>query len=207
MENEMGTGKRYNDGKLRYDLVQADAHEGMVKVLTFGAKKYADRNWEKGMAWSKIISSLKRHIAAFEKGEDFDQESGLLHADHIACNAHFLSGYYRLYPQGDDRPHEYLNPKKIGLDIDQVLADCVGAVMERFPEMTDRSVYWRCPTFAKYFAQVKDDPSFYLNMKPLLDPKSLPFEPHCYITSRACSTEVTQEWLDKMGFPKAKFII
>ena len=60
-------GLRFNEGKLRYDLVNPQAHEGMVDILTFGATKYASRNWERGMAWSKVISSLKRHLAAIEK--------------------------------------------------------------------------------------------------------------------------------------------
>lgn len=54
-------GLRYNSGKLRYDLVHPEAHEGMIKVLTYGAIKYEDRNWERGMAWSNVIASMKRH--------------------------------------------------------------------------------------------------------------------------------------------------
>lgn len=96
-------GLRFNKGKLRYDLVHPYAHEGLVKVLTFGSSKYEDRNWEKGMSWSSVIASMKRHIAEFEKGNDYDEESGLLHIDHIQCNAHFLSAYAKEYRQGDDR--------------------------------------------------------------------------------------------------------
>ena len=66
-------GLRFNEGKTRHDLVPAFAQEQYAKVLTKGAEKYAERNWEKGMAWSKVLSSLKRHILAFEKGEDFDK--------------------------------------------------------------------------------------------------------------------------------------
>ena len=29
----------------------------------------------------------------------------------------------------------------------------------------------------------------------------IPFEPHCYITSRACPNGWTAEWLEKNGFP------
>lgn len=197
-------GLRFNEGKLRYDLVQADAHEGMVRVLTFGANKYADRNWEKGMKWSYVLSSLKRHIAAIERGEDYDKESGLLHADHVACNAHFLSGYYRIYPQGDDRPHKYLKLMKVGLDIDEVIADCVGGLMRWFPEdMITRPKHWNDPMFGKLFPLVKDNANFWLSLEPKMDPSTLPFEPHCYITSRPCDTAVTKEWLDYHGFPVA----
>ena len=119
-------GLRFNAGKTRYDLVPAFAQEQYAKVLTKGAEKYAERNWENGMKWSKVTASLKRHLAAYEAGEDYDKETGLLHAAHIMCNAAFLTEYYKIYPQGDDRPHNYLRRAKIGLDIDEVLADWVG---------------------------------------------------------------------------------
>jgi uncharacterized HAD superfamily protein len=196
-----GGGLRYNEGKLRYDLIHPDAQKGLAQVLTRGAQKYAERNWERGMKWSDVLSSLKRHLAAIEAGEDFDPETGLLHADHLQCNAHFLSAYYRIYPQGDNRPHKYLNHKKIGLDIDGVLADFVGAMMELFPEMTDRSKYWNDPHIRSNFNKINKDKEFWLNIKPLLT--ELPFEPHCYITARSIGAEVTQEWLKKHGFPTA----
>jgi hypothetical protein len=200
----MAEGLRYNEGKLRYDLVQADAHRGMVEVLTFGAKKYAERNWERGMAWSKVISSLKRHIAKIEEGEDYDVESGLLHADHVQCNAHFLSAYYRIYPKGDDRPHKYLRQPKIGLDIDEVIADWVGAMMEKFPnEITERAIHWNSYELLRNFPLVKEDPEFWLNIKPKTSPVELPFEPHCYITARPIPSELTEQWLALNGFPKA----
>ena len=114
-------GLRDNVGKLRYDLLHPSAIKRLVEVLTFGSTKYAERNWEKGMKWTTVIASLKRHLAAIEQGEDYDKESGLLHIDHLQCNAHFLSAYYTIYPQGDNRP---MKPKPdIGLDVDGVIAD------------------------------------------------------------------------------------
>lgn len=198
---EKGSGLRANEGKPRYDLVHPDALGGMVDVLTVGAKKYAERNWELGMPWSKVLASLKRHLAKIESGEDYDEETGLLHADHLQCNAHFLSAYYSIYPQGDDRPHKYLNPNKIGLDIDEVLADFVGGMMKKYPEMEKRPIYWNDPHIAQYFPEVIDDDSFWLSLEAKVD--ELPFEPHCYITSRPCSTELTKRWLAIKGFPVA----
>lgn len=203
----MSEGLRYNQGKPRYDLVQADAHEGMVKVLTFGATKYADRNWENGMAWSKVIASMKRHIAAIEKGEDFDPESGLLHADHIQCNAHFLSAYYRIAPQYDDRPHKFLKPRKIGLDIDGVLADFITAINQRLGVDTDRPVtHWNDPVIRNGFDSIKKDKEFWATLPVLTQPETIPFEPHCYVTSRSIDQEVTQKWLDDNGFPSATLV-
>lgn len=40
--------------------------------LEYGALKYSDRNWEKGLPWQQMIDSLKRHIDDFERGKDYD---------------------------------------------------------------------------------------------------------------------------------------
>lgn len=200
----MGGGLRYNKGKLRYDLVQTEAHRDMVKVLTMGAEKYADRNWELGMKWSVVLQSLKRHLEAFERGEDFDKESGELHIAHLACNAHFLNAYYYLYPQGDDRPKKWLNLPKIGLDIDEVLCDWVNAWRVRFNIKNVPNSWFFDREIKKRFEEMKNSGEldiFYSNLNPLISGEELPFVPHCYITSRPVSTEVTTAWLDKHGFP------
>lgn len=201
MGEQKGGGLRFNTGKPRYDLLHPVAQAGIVRVLTKGAEKYAERNWEAGMKWSNVISSLKRHLAAIERGEDYDPETGELHIDHVQCNAHFLSAYYKIFPQGDDRPHMYLTQDKIGLDIDEVLADFVGGMMEKFPQMDKRPIYWNDPHIAQNFPEVINDDKFWLGLKPKVE--ELPFEPHCYITSRPCSTAITQQWLSEHGFPVA----
>jgi hypothetical protein len=125
-------GLRFDEGKNRLDLLPPFAINEFAKVMTAGAIKYAEKNWEKGMSWSKVIASAKRHLQAIESGEDFDAETGLLHAAHLMCNAAFLTEYYKIHPMGDDRAHSYLKPFKIGLDIDEVLADFTGAYCEKF---------------------------------------------------------------------------
>jgi hypothetical protein len=193
-------GLRFNDGKIRHDLIPQFAQNEYSKVLTKGAEKYAERNWELGMKWSKVIASLKRHTAAFERGEDFDPETGLLHTAHIMCNAAFLTEYYKIYPQGDDRPHNYLRRAKIGLDIDEVLADWVGHWTkfhgQEVPETWnfDRNI-------SEKFKALSNDKDWWLSIPVKTNPKDIHFEPHCYITSRSIPKEWTEEWLDKNGFP------
>ena len=198
-----GEGLRYNKDKTRYDLIPPYAQQQYARVLTEGAKKYELRNWEKGMPWTTVLASLKRHVAAFEFGNDLDPETGVLHTAHIMCNAAFLTEYYRIYPQGDDRPHMYLKTPRIGLDIDEVICNWVGGWTEAFdmevPEnwVFDRNIVGR---FEKMEKQGTLD-DFYLDLEPLVEPSEIPFEPHCYVTSRPVATEVTNEWLDKNGFP------
>lgn len=196
-------GIRYNQGKIRYDLLPPHAIEQLAKILTMGANKYADRNWEKGMNWTSTVASLKRHLAAFEKGEDKDPESGLLHMAHIMCNAAFITEYYKIYPQGDDRPHRYLNEPKIGLDIDEVLCNWVGGWTSKWNLDVPRSWFFDRDIMER-FERMREEGTledFYMNLKPLLDPNDIPFEPHCYITSRPVDVKVSEAWLDMWGFP------
>jgi len=203
----MSEGLRFNEGKTRHDLVPAFAQEQYARVLTKGAQKYAERNWEKGMPWSKILSSLERHLYAVKKGEDFDKETGLLHSAHIMCNAAFLTEYYKIYPQGDDRVLPYLTQKRVGIDIDDVLADFIGEFCNRFnlPE----AEFWEFDAgFAEHYKEILEDENFYANLKTKLSPKDMQFEPVVYITSRLPEVQaITEEWLfEKNRYPFAPLI-
>lgn len=194
------SGVKYDQNKLRFDLVPPFAFENFVKVLGMGARKYSDRNWEKGMDWSRLIASLKRHIHAFETGEDYDPESGLLHMAHVATNAMFLLEFYEIFPQGDDRVLPYKRHPRVGLDIDEVLADFIGGYTEKYG--LENAESWNFdPKIKERLEELKNNKEFWMNLKIKTPPSELPFEPVCYITSRPCPVEWTVEWLHKNGFP------
>ena len=96
-------GDRFNEGKPRWSLVPQSALIPMVRVLEFGAKKYGDYNWVKGLSIRETCESLKRHLDAFMEGEDDDPESKLSHIGHIQCNALFLSWMMENRKDLDDR--------------------------------------------------------------------------------------------------------
>ena len=105
-----GTGARYNAGKAPLDMIPLHLLEGAARVFEQATKRkvnpYPRWNWAKGMPWSVPIGCIKRHLAAMERGEDRDQDSGELHVDHMMCNLLMLIQYYRMYREGDDRcPH------------------------------------------------------------------------------------------------------
>src|ERR1700682_117718 len=97
------SGSHFDEGKPRVDLLDADALEGIAKILTFGASKYADHNWRGGIAYSRIIGSILRHLFAILRAEDVDAESGLPHIDHLSCDAMFLSYFMKNRKDLDDR--------------------------------------------------------------------------------------------------------
>ena len=215
-----GKGLRFNSDKLRFDLVHPQAHQDMVEVLTYGANKYTvydengvmindgANNWRNGLGWKSVIASLKRHISAIELGEDYDngeKGSGLLHIAHAACNIHFLNAFYYDFPQGDDRFKSILNQPKIGLDIDEVLCGFATGWCEKY-EMdipTNWDFDWDMGERFKGMIDNNKLDDFYLSLKPLINPITLPFIPACYITSRPVDLSVTKRWLSEHKFPVA----
>ena len=91
VKNNKGT--KNDSGKTRLDLITPEFIEELGKVLTLGAKKYADYNWQKNLETNRIYAALLRHANAYHKGEHKDPESGLSHMAHVACNAMFLLWY------------------------------------------------------------------------------------------------------------------
>lgn len=213
MSTEKGKGLRYDEGKILHELIPAHAMNELAKVYSMGAKKYAPHNWRKGMQWSRVIASLKRHLNAIERGEDYDGipgeekdgHSGMLHAAHVAWNAITLLEYYKIYPQGDDRQHEYLSRNKVGLDIDEVLCDFIKGWHEYWGESSKPSSWFYDRKMGERFKEMRDKgvlDEFYLSLQPKISPSDIPFEPHCYVTSRPVDTVITETWLAMHGFPQ-----
>lgn len=215
-------GLRFNTGKVRFDLLEPYAIEQLAMVFTRGANKYADHNWLKGMDWSKVLASLERHINAFKNGEDLDVDpnckecnegtckshTGLLHMAHAAWNCMALVSYYKYHPELDDRIKNIIKPKRIGLDIDDVLASFLPKWCElhNVPLPTawsfDRTIRDKFDEMS-YNGKLND---FYLSLDVKTKPEDIPFEPVVYITSRPCASEITEQWLDMHGFPVAPVV-
>lgn len=105
-----GSGARYNDGKADISLIPLCTLEDEARVWMYGKQKYAAWNWAKGMDWSVPLACAMRHIAAWQRGEELDAESGLPHLAHAMCNLRMLTLYSKTYPEGDDRPPKELMP-------------------------------------------------------------------------------------------------
>lgn len=59
--------------KLRYDLFPPSLAE-VAKVYTIGAKKYGDNDYLEGMAWSRVISAMLRHLWDWIWGKKIDED-------------------------------------------------------------------------------------------------------------------------------------
>lgn len=110
MGSELAQGVKHDGEKPRWDLLPWDAVEQVVLVLNFGANKYADRNWEKGIVWSRVFAAAIRHLWTWFQakllGQDgTDPETGYSHLAHAGCCVLFLLAYEtRRMEAFDDRP-------------------------------------------------------------------------------------------------------
>lgn len=84
-----GGGMKADIDKSRWDLLDWDFLEEVSDVMTFGAKKYDDYNWQKCYE-ARLFAAMMRHIRAHDKGETIDPESGKTHLAHACCGLMFL---------------------------------------------------------------------------------------------------------------------
>lgn len=96
-------GVKFDHGKTRFDLLPPEGVEAVAVILTNGATKYGDRNWEQGMDWSRPFGACLRHLFAWWGGEKLDRDSGKSHLWHAACNIFFLITYEKRNIGKDDR--------------------------------------------------------------------------------------------------------
>lgn len=95
-----------SDGKGRYDLITPFGIRRLAIWYELGAKKYADRNWEKGMPFSRYVDSAKRHLDKYIMGMEDE--------DHLAAAAWNILSIMHHEELGqtefNDMPH-YLSQK------------------------------------------------------------------------------------------------
>lgn len=112
-EAAQGEGRKDDGGKVRLELVPPELVFSVGAVLTFGAMKYDDRNWERGMSWGRVFGALMRHLWAWWGGKgpttksflftDTDAETEMSHLWHAGCCIAFLITYEERGAGTDDR--------------------------------------------------------------------------------------------------------
>lgn len=93
LSDPFANGQKRDACKLPLALLPTRPLEAVARVLAFGAKKYAANNWRKGIAYSRVYAAVLRHLWAWWRGEDNDQETGLPHLAHAVCELFFLLEY------------------------------------------------------------------------------------------------------------------
>lgn len=90
----MHESTKFDEGKAPMTLIDPTFTEGLAQVLGFGAAKYGVNNWRStGLKFSRVLDAAHRHLAAFERGQDCDPETGRQHMYHLAACAMFVAHY------------------------------------------------------------------------------------------------------------------
>ncbi len=108
---EVGDTAKKDEGKLRYELLPADALEELVKTYCVGATKYPKGDystWSDGMKWSRVFGALMRHSWKWWRGERYDPVDGQSHLAAMAWNALTLLAYELREIGEDNRPYKDL---------------------------------------------------------------------------------------------------
>lgn len=78
-------------GKLRLSLVPTEIIKAVARVRAYGVAKYGAAESWKSVEAERYRDALLRHVLAWwEDPDGVDEESGLPHLEHVACNVAFL---------------------------------------------------------------------------------------------------------------------
>ena len=94
-------GRKDDHDKPMWHLLPWRVLEGVVKTLTFGARKYSPDGWKRvENAKERYESALFRHFIQMKSGDYIDRESQVPHASAFLTNALILA---YLYLKPEDR--------------------------------------------------------------------------------------------------------
>lgn len=90
-ESKVCSSAKHDEGKIRPSLVPTSLIRAVAKVREYGVEKYGDPDNWKSVESCRYIDACYRHWLRFiDDPEGKDEESGLPHIWHVACNIAFL---------------------------------------------------------------------------------------------------------------------
>jgi hypothetical protein len=99
------SGRKDDQEKPPLHLIPPEFLYAIAEILAFGAKKYAPRNWESGINYSRVYRAAIGHLFDWFMKKGPDPETGKSHLWHAACCVMFLTCYeIRQMDDFDDRP-------------------------------------------------------------------------------------------------------
>jgi hypothetical protein len=122
----------------RFDLIPPEFEDALARHYGEGAKKYADRNWERGYQWHLSYRSVRSHLNAWLKGEDNDPETG---TNHLICSIWHLIALYTFQIRGLGSDTIRQVTQKVFLGAPQIQVGQGGLGQTSFP-----SGPWNSPT-------------------------------------------------------------
>lgn len=95
--------------KPRMSLIPKDAVWEIGKAFTYGESKYGSHNYKQGISISHLLDASIRHTLQFSNGEDFDEESEVLHLGCAMANLAMAIDMYYNNKKFDDRYKKEIN--------------------------------------------------------------------------------------------------
>jgi hypothetical protein len=114
------TGGEKGSKLQRFGLIPVKPLRMLAEHYGKGARKYADRNWERGYEWHLSFEAMERHAWAFWGGQDFDdheptcapecvEHTGSHHLVAVAWHAFALLEFCFTHRELDNRPSSVKN--------------------------------------------------------------------------------------------------
>lgn len=94
-----GMVRQETEGKGRFDLISPHALKRLAQTCEDGARKYNDRNWEKGCPFSDCLNHVFIHLNDYLSGKQ-DED----HLAHALWNIHALIHFEETKPWLNDLP-------------------------------------------------------------------------------------------------------
>lgn len=102
----MNQEAKRDEGKLQLSLVPTQIIRDIAEVRMYGNKKYGDPNNWKNVEMERYIDALYRHFLAFvDDPSSIDDESGIPHYKHMACNMAFICHMMKYGEENEDKPY------------------------------------------------------------------------------------------------------
>jgi predicted HAD superfamily Cof-like phosphohydrolase len=100
-----GFAPKFDNYKVRVDLLPIYPMTAIAEVFAFGASKYFANSYRQGetVAWSRTYGSILRHLFAFWSGDNIDPESGKSHLAHAGTQLMILMEHTKHNQNKDDR--------------------------------------------------------------------------------------------------------
>lgn len=80
-----GSKRDTREGKGRFDLIPSYALKRLAQHFENGAKKYDERNWEKGQPLARYLDSAIRHAYAYLAGSRDEDHLAAIAWNALAC--------------------------------------------------------------------------------------------------------------------------
>ena len=113
MTNTTNKSLKSDQNKLRFSLVPQNAILEVLKGFEYGANKYGAYNHTAGMEHTRYTDAAFRHLNAYLRHEDMDNEANVHHLALVACNALMALENILMNKGEDTRNPYYLKKEKL----------------------------------------------------------------------------------------------